>query len=256
MIDIRKKYQTRSGEDVHILTTDGRTMPRYPVEGFIGKGKETPLQTWALDGRYSEHPYDLVEVPQVRKPDVAEEALKAVTALNDRVTRVHDSAMEGIANVRTRMRETSERQGSTLEQHAKVIDELNRRIQKLEQKAPPCSTVASIPGMGPLGIASCLYQEFLGSYTTPPGSKPKWRSQPDVPCPGRLVLAEMQYDGPGMYKADPYSGGARFLSVLKHDGVCWRHQNDHLAETRDMGDTVYRRRRVVKVVRWRYVEGL
>jgi hypothetical protein len=63
MIDIKKKYKTRSGLDVRLVSDQGH--PDWPIVGFVGDCSE-PL-TWKQDGTFFSkhaHDYDLVEVKE------------------------------------------------------------------------------------------------------------------------------------------------------------------------------------------------
>lgn len=62
MIDINKKYRTRAGRPVELLTTNARG--ERPVIGYIGDSED--LVRWSLDGTNNSYSYleafDLVEV--------------------------------------------------------------------------------------------------------------------------------------------------------------------------------------------------
>ena len=67
MIDINKKYQTRAGRPVELLTTSARGA--WPVVGHIGGEEQASL--WSLNGAYGYsysgvHVRDLVEVKPKR----------------------------------------------------------------------------------------------------------------------------------------------------------------------------------------------
>ena len=68
MIDINKKYQTRGGRPVELLTTNARG--ERPVVGYIGDWDN--LIRWSLDGTNNSYSYlkafDLVEVKPKPKP--------------------------------------------------------------------------------------------------------------------------------------------------------------------------------------------
>lgn len=69
MIDINKKYQTRAGRPVELLTTSARGA--RPVIGYIGGEEQASL--WSIDGAYGyshpgAHAHDLVEVKPNPKP--------------------------------------------------------------------------------------------------------------------------------------------------------------------------------------------
>jgi hypothetical protein len=66
MIDIKKKYKTRSGKDVVIYSTEGFD-PEFPVIGGVVGDKDA--FTWSIDGMYSwevqdnygKSQYDIIE---------------------------------------------------------------------------------------------------------------------------------------------------------------------------------------------------
>ncbi len=63
MIDITKKYRTRKGDLVEILSTSGRGC--WPVIGYIGGG--TDLRCWMPDGSLrteGDHYEDLIEIKE------------------------------------------------------------------------------------------------------------------------------------------------------------------------------------------------
>ncbi len=65
MIDIKKKWGTRSGLDVCLVSDKGH--PDWPIVGFIGNGQQP--YSWKQDGSYHEirgesHDFDLVEVKE------------------------------------------------------------------------------------------------------------------------------------------------------------------------------------------------
>lgn len=64
MIDITKKYKTRSGLDFHPISDKGRG--EYPIIGFIADNED--IQTWTKDGVFhignSSNHLDLVEVKE------------------------------------------------------------------------------------------------------------------------------------------------------------------------------------------------
>ena len=66
MIDINKKYQTRDGRPVELLTTNARGA--WPVVGYIGDGDQ--VSRWAIDGAFCGtspiRTLDLVEVKPKR----------------------------------------------------------------------------------------------------------------------------------------------------------------------------------------------
>lgn len=67
MISMGKKYQTRDGQPVELLTT--RARGERPVMGYVGGQDQVSL--WTLDGVYTHshqatHVYDLVEVKPKR----------------------------------------------------------------------------------------------------------------------------------------------------------------------------------------------
>lgn len=63
MIDIKKKYKTRSGLDVRFVSDQG---PQdWPIIGFIGD--DSKPYTWKQDGAFQprgQHKYDLIEVKE------------------------------------------------------------------------------------------------------------------------------------------------------------------------------------------------
>lgn len=63
MIDIKKKYKTRSGFDVRLVSDQGH--PDFPIVGYIRNSLEP--SSWNQDGKYHKmrlHDYDLVEVKE------------------------------------------------------------------------------------------------------------------------------------------------------------------------------------------------
>jgi hypothetical protein len=64
MIDITKKYKTRSGLDFHPISDKGRG--EYPIIGFIGDDED--VKTWTNEGVFhignSSNRLDLVEVKE------------------------------------------------------------------------------------------------------------------------------------------------------------------------------------------------
>lgn len=67
MIDINKKYQTRDGHPVELVTARGRG--KWPVWGYIGDS--TDLRGWNIDGNYDWYgltpsKLDLIEVKPKR----------------------------------------------------------------------------------------------------------------------------------------------------------------------------------------------
>ena len=69
MIDINKKYRTRDGRPVELITTSGRGA--RPVIGYIGGEEQASL--WSINGAYGYlhtgvHVHDLVEVKPNPKP--------------------------------------------------------------------------------------------------------------------------------------------------------------------------------------------
>lgn len=67
MIDITKKYKTRNGQNVKLLSDKGRG--QYPVLGYIGK-RTTP-SIWTLEGRYTiSGNYADLDLIEVKEPKV------------------------------------------------------------------------------------------------------------------------------------------------------------------------------------------
>jgi len=68
MIDMRKKYQTRSGLPVEIVTTSARGSPEWPVMGYVSDWKQ--FSFWSPDGLFdvngARSNLDLVEVTPER----------------------------------------------------------------------------------------------------------------------------------------------------------------------------------------------
>lgn len=62
MIDINKRYVTRTGEAVQLLSTAGRG--DYPVVGYMGASSN--LKCWTIDGRSPSRFFDLIEAPPER----------------------------------------------------------------------------------------------------------------------------------------------------------------------------------------------
>jgi hypothetical protein len=64
MIDIKKKYKTRSGLDVLLISDQGRGS--YPIVGYVGLA--TTVTTWTdtgiCDPDVDYHPFNLVEVKE------------------------------------------------------------------------------------------------------------------------------------------------------------------------------------------------
>ena len=64
MIDINKKYQTRGGRPVEIVTTRARNSPKRPVIGYVGD--DVDFTFWSHEGVYDVYGgssyLDLVEV--------------------------------------------------------------------------------------------------------------------------------------------------------------------------------------------------
>ena len=62
-LDLTKPVQTRDGQPVKIITTEGR-YPEFPIVGYIGSSEY--LELWALDGsnRMTRRCDDLVNVPE------------------------------------------------------------------------------------------------------------------------------------------------------------------------------------------------
>ena len=50
MISMNKKYQTRDGRPVEIVTTSARDSPKWPVMGYIGDW--TAFSFWSPEGIY------------------------------------------------------------------------------------------------------------------------------------------------------------------------------------------------------------
>ena len=67
MISMDKKYRTRDGWDVELISVNGRDKT-YPVLGYTGDG--TRIQSWTKDGLFhdcrSTTPLDLIEVSPAR----------------------------------------------------------------------------------------------------------------------------------------------------------------------------------------------
>ena len=63
MIDIKKKYKTRNGHEVTLVTTEGRGP--YPVIGYIGMGVLSTCWNKAGKAPWSSD-LDLVEVKEVK----------------------------------------------------------------------------------------------------------------------------------------------------------------------------------------------
>ena len=66
MIDINKKYRTRDGRPVELITTRGRD--KWPVMGYIGD--EDQVSLWSIDGSNNSYSrlnvFDLVEAKPKR----------------------------------------------------------------------------------------------------------------------------------------------------------------------------------------------
>lgn len=65
MVDINKKYQTRDGMSVRLLTMDAKGT--YPVVGLVDVGNAEYARHWTEEGKadfrgYVKTNYDLVEV--------------------------------------------------------------------------------------------------------------------------------------------------------------------------------------------------
>jgi hypothetical protein len=62
MIDIDKKYQTRDGRPVRLISDNGT--PEYPIIGIVDGGGIRP-RSWTAEGKYSDlcPDFDLVPVP-------------------------------------------------------------------------------------------------------------------------------------------------------------------------------------------------
>jgi hypothetical protein len=66
MIDLTKKYRTKNGKDVELISDKGRG--DYPIIGYF-EGREA-LATWTQDGRYilaGNSCSDLIEVKEKKK---------------------------------------------------------------------------------------------------------------------------------------------------------------------------------------------
>ena len=66
MIDLTKKYRTRSGKSVELISNNGRG--DYPILGFIGE--DTLIRSWTMEGVIVEgtaDSRDLVEVKEEKK---------------------------------------------------------------------------------------------------------------------------------------------------------------------------------------------
>jgi hypothetical protein len=66
MIDLTKKYRTRNGKDVELISDKGRG--DFPILGYF-EGREA-LATWTQDGRYTltgNTCSDLIEVKEMKK---------------------------------------------------------------------------------------------------------------------------------------------------------------------------------------------
>lgn len=64
MIDIKKKYKTRSGLPFYPVTDQGRG--QYPIFGYVGDSENVKM--WTKYGKYTQvldcHQYDLLEVKE------------------------------------------------------------------------------------------------------------------------------------------------------------------------------------------------
>jgi len=66
MIDLTKKYRTRDGREVTLISDKGRG--DFPIVGYL-KGREAPA-IWTQDGRYTlagDMCSDLIEVKEMKK---------------------------------------------------------------------------------------------------------------------------------------------------------------------------------------------
>lgn len=96
MIDMNKKYRTRGGRDVTLLTTSGRG--GWPIVGYITENGDLP-EAWSATGQYYEDTKSDLDLVEVVEP-VTEELWVNLYPPNSRLPACHSS--KAIADYRAK----------------------------------------------------------------------------------------------------------------------------------------------------------